>query len=80
MLQNTYIFIFCGYAGVDEIAPRFSFFWGIGMNFYMEVAKMRAARRLWAHVMKDKFAPHNPKSLLLRTHCQTSGYSLQAYI
>ena len=47
-----------------------------GMNFYMEIAKLRAARKLWAQLMKEKFAPKNPKSLLLRTHCQTSGYSL----
>jgi len=64
-------------AKVDDICPRFSFFFGIGMNFYMEVAKLRAARRLWATLMKEKFDPQNPKSLLLRTHCQTSGYSLQ---
>ena len=61
---------------VDDVAPRLSFFWAIGMNFYMEVAKMRAARRLWATLMKEKFSPQNKKSLLLRTHCQTSGYSL----
>jgi len=61
---------------VDDVAPRLSFFWGIGLNFYTEVAKMRAARRLWAESMKEKFSPKNPKSLLLRTHCQTSGYSL----
>ncbi len=61
---------------VDSIVPRFSFFFGIGMNFYMEVAKLRAARRLWAHLMKMYFAPKSDKSLMLRTHCQTSGYSL----
>lgn len=61
---------------VDAVAPRLSFFFAIGMNFYMEVAKLRAARTLWATLMKEKFAPQNPKSLLLRTHCQTSGYSL----
>ena len=74
-------YVRCGTAAgtsVDDLAPRFSFFFGIGMNFYMEVAKLRAARRLWAHEMKRKFNPSNPKSLLLRTHCQTSGYSLQA--
>jgi len=65
-------------ASVDDLAPRFSFFFGIGMNFYMEVAKLRAARKLWAHVMKKYFNPKKEKSLLLRTHCQTSGYSLQA--
>ncbi|KAJ1795805.1 hypothetical protein LPJ59_004136 [Coemansia sp. RSA 2399] len=61
---------------VDQFAPRLSFFWCVGMNFYMEVAKMRAARRLWAHLVKDKFSPANPKSLMLRTHSQTSGWSL----
>ncbi|KAJ1965442.1 hypothetical protein GGI12_000779 [Dipsacomyces acuminosporus] len=61
---------------VDEFAPRLSFFWCIGMNFYMEVAKMRAARRLWAHLVKEKFSPKNPKSMMLRTHSQTSGWSL----
>ncbi|KAK3251552.1 hypothetical protein CYMTET_39111 [Cymbomonas tetramitiformis] len=61
---------------VDECAPRFSFFWAIGMNFYVEIAKMRAARRLWAKLVKQRFEPKNEKSLILRTHSQTSGYSL----
>jgi len=61
---------------VDNVAPRLSFFWGIGMNHYLEIAKMRAARRLWAKLVKDEFNPSNPKSLLLRAHCQTSGYTL----
>eukprot|EP00118_Oscarella_pearsei_P017978 m.181444 g.181444 ORF g.181444 m.181444 type:complete len:746 (+) comp39272_c0_seq12:67-2304(+) len=61
---------------IDEFAPRLSFFWGIGMNFYMEIAKLRAGRRLWANLIKEKFNPKNPKSLLLRAHCQTSGWSL----
>jgi len=61
---------------VDQFAPRLSFFWAIGMNFYMEIAKMRAARRLWATLVKEKFQPKTEKSLLLRTHCQTSGWSL----
>lgn len=61
---------------VDEFAPRLSFFFGIGMNFYMEIAKLRAARQLWAKLMKQHFNPQNQKSLLLRTHCQTSGWSL----
>ncbi|CAG8527955.1 59_t:CDS:10, partial [Dentiscutata heterogama] len=61
---------------IDQFAPRLSFFWGIGMNFYMEIAKMRAARRLWAHMIQEKFNPKNKKSLMLRTHCQTSGWSL----
>ena len=60
---------------VDHFAPRLSFFWAIGMNFYLEVAKMRAARLLWARIMKGLGA-QNPKSLMLRTHCQTSGWSL----
>ncbi|SDH72191.1 methylmalonyl-CoA mutase [Roseospirillum parvum] len=62
---------------VDAFAPRLSFFWAIGMNFYMEVAKMRAARLLWAKLM-NRFEPRNQKSLSLRTHCQTSGWSLTA--
>ncbi|PPA71349.1 methylmalonyl-CoA mutase [Jeotgalibacillus proteolyticus] len=60
---------------IDQFAPRLSFFWGIGMNYFMEVAKMRAARRMWAVLLKD-FNPQNPKSLALRTHSQTSGWSL----
>ena len=62
---------------VDDFVPRFSFFWGIGMQFYTEVAKMRAARKLWAEVVST-FNPKKEKSLALRTHCQTSGYSLTA--
>ena len=62
---------------IDRFAPRLSFFWAIGMNFFMEVAKMRAARALWARLVRD-FEPQNPKSLSLRTHCQTSGWSLTA--
>ena len=61
---------------VDAVAPRLSFFWGIGMNYYTEVAKMRAARRLWAELVEKRFMPSDPRSLLLRTHSQTSGYSL----
>jgi len=61
--------------GIDEFAPRLSFFWGIGMNFYMEIAKMRAARLLWARIVGE-FNPQNPKSSMLRTHSQTSGWSL----
>ena len=60
---------------IDEFAPRLSFFWAIGMNHFMEIAKMRAGRMLWAKIVK-RFNPTNPKSLALRTHCQTSGYSL----
>jgi len=62
---------------IDKFAPRLSFFWAIGMNFYMEIAKMRAARALWARLVSD-FNPQNPKSLSLRTHSQTSGWSLTA--
>jgi methylmalonyl-CoA mutase len=61
---------------VDDVAPRLSFFFATGMEFYKEVAKLRAARRVWAKVMKEKFGAKNPKSWMLRTHCQTSGYSL----
>jgi len=61
---------------IDSFAPRLSFFWGVGMNFYMEIAKFRAARRLWAHLIQENFSPKNPKSCLLRTHSQTSGWSL----
>jgi len=60
---------------IDSFAPRLSFFWGIGMNHFMEIAKLRAARMLWAKIVKQ-FNPKNPKSLALRTHCQTSGWSL----
>ena len=60
---------------IDAFAPRLSFFWGIGMNPFMEIAKMRAARMLWAKIIKQ-FNPKNPKSMALRTHCQTSGWSL----
>ncbi|GMN11289.1 methylmalonyl-CoA mutase [Croceitalea sp. MTPC9] len=60
---------------IDEFAPRLSFFWGIGMNHFMEIAKMRAARMLWAKLV-NQFNPQNQKSLALRTHCQTSGWSL----
>ncbi len=62
---------------VDQFAPRLSFFWAVGMNFFMEVAKLRAARLLWARLVQE-FGPKNPKSMSLRTHCQTSGWSLTA--
>ena len=61
---------------VDAFAPRLSFFFGIGMNFFMEVAKLRAARLLWAELVGALFKPSDPRSLMLRTHCQTSGVSL----
>jgi len=60
---------------IDTFAPRLSFFWAIGMNHFMEIAKMRAGRLLWAKLVQQ-FNPKNPKSLALRTHCQTSGWSL----
>jgi methylmalonyl-CoA mutase len=60
---------------IDEFAPRLSFFWGIGMNHFMEIAKLRAGRLLWSKIVK-KFNPKNQKSMALRTHCQTSGWSL----
>jgi methylmalonyl-CoA mutase len=63
---------------VDTFAPRLSFFFGIGMNFFMEVAKLRAARLLWSTLMAEQFAPQDTRSLMLRTHCQTSGVSLTA--
>ncbi|GAB1399120.1 methylmalonyl-CoA mutase [Aminivibrio sp.] len=62
---------------IDNFAPRLSFFWGIGKNYFMEVAKMRAARLLWAKIVKQ-FNPKKAKSMALRTHCQTSGWSLTA--
>jgi methylmalonyl-CoA mutase len=63
---------------VDTFAPRLSFFFGIGMNFFMEVAKLRAARLLWSTLMAEQFSPQDTRSLMLRTHCQTSGVSLTA--
>jgi len=60
---------------IDDFAPRLSFFWAIGMNHFMEIAKMRAGRMIWAKLVKQ-FNPKNDKSLALRTHCQTSGWSL----
>ena len=61
---------------IDRFAPRLSFFFANGMNFYMEVAKLRAARRLWADLVQERFEPKMAKSTMLRTHCQTSGWSL----
>ena len=62
---------------VDAFCPRLSFFWAIGMDFFMEIAKLRAARLIWAKLTRQ-FNPHNPRSMSLRTHCQTSGWSLTA--
>ncbi len=64
--------------GIDAFAPRLSFFWAVGMNFFMEVAKLRAGRLLWAKLIRDEFKPKDARSLSLRTHCQTSGWSLTA--
>jgi methylmalonyl-CoA mutase len=61
---------------IDEFAPRLSFFFGIGMNFFMEIAKLRAARLFWSELVEQNFKPQDPRSLMLRTHCQTSGVSL----
>ena len=62
---------------IDQFAPRVSFFWAVGTNFFMEIAKLRAGRLLWSKLIKQ-FEPENEKSLALRTHCQTSGWSLTA--
>ena len=62
---------------IDAFAPRLSFFWAIGMDYFMEIAKMRAGRLIWANLMRE-FNPKDPRSLALRTHCQTSGWSLTA--
>src|SRR5210317_1168683 len=67
------------YAGldIDAFAPRLSFFWAIGMDYFMEIAKMRAGRLIWANLVRE-FNPKDQRSLALRTHCQTSGWSLTA--
>ncbi len=62
---------------IDKFAPRLSFFWAVGMNLFMEIAKLRAGRALWAKLMHP-FSPRDPRSLALRAHCQTSGWSLAA--
>ncbi|HEY3799755.1 MAG TPA: methylmalonyl-CoA mutase [Caulobacteraceae bacterium] len=64
--------------GVDAFAPRLSFFWNAGMNYFMEVAKQRAARMLWAKLIQEEFAPKDARSITLRAHTQTSGWSLAA--
>ncbi len=63
---------------VDDFAPRLSFFWNSHIDFFEEIAKMRASRRLWARLMKDRFKAQNPRSMLLRFHTQTAGCSLTA--
>jgi methylmalonyl-CoA mutase len=62
---------------IDEFAPRLSFFFAVGMDYFVEVAKLRAARFLWSEIVQ-RFAPKDPRSSMLRTHCQTSGWSLTA--
>ncbi len=64
--------------GVDEFAPRIAFFFNCHMNFFEEIAKFRAARRLWAHIMRDRFGAKNERSMMLRFHTQTAGSSLTA--
>ena len=64
---------------VDQFAPRLSFFWNAGMNAFMEIAKQRAGRQLWADLMRREFNPQDPRSLSLRAHTQTSGWSLAAH-
>ncbi|MBF5040858.1 MULTISPECIES: methylmalonyl-CoA mutase [Myxococcaceae] len=63
---------------VDSFAPQLSFFWDVHNDFFEEVAKFRAARRIWAHVMRDRFGAKNPRSMQLKTHAQTAGVSLTA--
>jgi methylmalonyl-CoA mutase len=63
---------------IDDFAPRLSFFFGIGQSFFVEIAKLRAARLLWATLLRERYSPRDPRSLVLRTHCQTSGVSLSA--
>src|SRR6476661_5699809 len=67
-----------GGLSVDEFAPRLSYFWDVHNDFFEEIAKFRAGRRMWAKIMKERFGAKNPKSLLLRTHAQTAGVSLMA--
>src|SRR3989442_9137270 len=64
------------FRSVEDFAPRLSFFFNCGMDFFEEVAKFRAARRIWARVLKDKYKVKDSRSLLLRTHAQNSGASL----
>jgi methylmalonyl-CoA mutase len=64
--------------GVDEVGKNLSFFFGIGLDFFAEIAKLRAARLLWARLVRDRFRPKGEAVLMLRTHCQTSGISLTA--
>jgi methylmalonyl-CoA mutase N-terminal domain/subunit len=63
---------------IDEFAPRLSYFFDVHNDFFEEIAKFRAARRIWARLMKERFGAKNPKSMMLRTHAQTAGVSLTA--
>ena len=63
---------------VDDFAPRLSFFWDVHNDFFEEIAKLRAARRMWARIMRERFGAKNPRSWLLRAHAQTAGVSLVA--
>jgi methylmalonyl-CoA mutase N-terminal domain/subunit len=63
---------------VDEFAPRLSFFWDVHNDFFEEIAKFRAGRRMWAKILKERFGAKNPRSWMLRTHAQTAGVSLMA--
>ncbi len=63
---------------IDSFAPRLSFFWDVHNDFFEEIAKFRAARRMWATVMRDRFGARDPKSMMLKTHAQTAGVSLTA--
>ena len=65
---------------IDDFAPRLSFFWGVSMNFYMEIAKFRAARKLWAHLMKENFNPKKEKSMMLRTHRYLSSFLVHSLL
>ncbi len=74
-------YVQCGLAAglaVDDFAPRLSFFFDIHNDFFEEIAKLRAARRMWAKIMRERFGAKSPRSLLLRTHAQTAGVSLTA--
>lgn len=80
-LANGFEYIERGIArgmNVDEFAPRLSFFWDVHLDFFEEIAKFRAARRIWAKTLKEKYGAKDPRSLLVRTHAQTAGVSLTA--
>ena len=80
-LANGFEYVERGIArgmSVDEFAPRLSFFWDVHLDFFEEIAKFRAARRIWARTLKEKYGAKDPRSLLVRTHAQTAGVSLTA--